>query len=225
MKKAIFYLLILFSIITHSQTTISTILEDFSIVKVYNGIDLELVKSDEQRIEITGEKATKVKLKQQNGMLKILMRFPETTAEGNVKATLFLNKEIAVIDANEGAIVTGKIEPQSKIEVKAQEGAFMNLVVDVTNLEVKSSSGAVIKLSGKAKNETVKVDLGSIYHGYNLKTTNISTVKASSGAKAEIQTGETLNAKVTFGGSIFYHGNPKTLKEKKVIGGTIEYRN
>jgi hypothetical protein len=34
-----------------------------------------------------------------------------------------------------------------------------------------------------------------------------------------------LNAKVSFGGAIFYKGNPKVVKDKKVIAGIIEKRN
>lgn len=225
MKKIFFYTLLVFVAFANAQTTINTTLEDYTTLKVYNGIDLELVKSNEQRIEISGEKADKVKIKNDGNTLRISMRFPETTADGKVKATLYFNKNIAVIDANEGATITGKGFEQSKIEVKAQEGAFVNLVVNTKHLEVKSSSGGVIKLSGETKNQTVNVDLGGVYHGFNVTATDLSLVKSGSGAKAEINAGETLDAKVTFGGSIFYKGTPEVLKEKKVIGGTIEQRN
>jgi hypothetical protein len=50
-------------------------------------------------------------------------------------------------------------------------------------------------------------------------------VKAGTGAKAEVLAGEILNAKVSFGGSIFYKGNPKVVKDKKVIGGIIQKRD
>ncbi|MGB1232517.1 MAG: GIN domain-containing protein, partial [Winogradskyella sp.] len=58
-----------------------------------------------------------------------------------------------------------------------------------------------------------------------LKVSDNSTVKAGTGAKAEILAGETLSAKVSFGGSIFYKGNPEVIKDKKVIGGIIEAKN
>lgn len=225
MKKKLIICLLFVTNLMVSQTTINTVLEDFSVLKVYNGIDLELVPAKEQRIKIWGEKANKVKIKQANGVVKVTMRFPETTADGKVKATLYFNKEIAVIDANEGAIVTGKGFNQSKITVKSQEGAFVNLVVKVNDLQVKSLSGAVIKLSGETKNQTVTVNLGGVYHGYNVKANNLTTVKAGAGAKAEVTAIEELDAKVTFGGSIFYHTKPKNLKEQKVMGGIIELRN
>lgn len=224
MKKLLIVNIVLFSFIVNAQETITKTLKDFETLKVYSGIDLELIKSDKQELLIEGEKSEKVKIKEKDNTLKILLRFPETTADGKVKATLFYNKDIIVIDANEGATLTGKDIKQSFLEVKAQEGAFINLTIDAKHLTVKGSSGGVIKLTGKSKNQEVKLDLGATYHGYNLVIENVSAVKAGSGAKAEVSSGETIDAKVSFGGTILYKGKPEVIKEKKVIGGTIEHR-
>ena len=37
--------------------------------------------------------------------------------------------------------------------------------------------------------------------------------------------GETLLAKVSFGGSILYKGNPEVIKNKKIAGGIIKQMN
>ena len=225
MKKLAFLSLFLIASIASAQTTVTKVLQDFSELKVYNGIEVELIKSNEQKIEISGEKAEKVKVKNSGNALKISLKFPETTADGKVTIKLYFNKNIAIIDANEGATITGKGFDQPQIEVKVQEGAFMNLVVKTKHLKVKASSGGVLKLSGSAKNQNVDVDLGGVYHGYNMKVTDMSIIRAGSGAKAEVNASETLDAKVTFGGSIYYKGTPEVLKDKKVIGGVIEQRS
>lgn len=225
MKKGLFLSLMLIAVIASAQTTINRELGDFTILKVYNGIDLELIKSEEQRLEISGEKADKVKIKNDGIKLKISLKFPETMADGKVSVKLYFNRTIFVIDGNEGATITGKNLDQDQIELRVQEGSFMNLVVKAKNLRVKATSGGIIKLSGSTKNETVEVNLGGVYHGYDMKTANMSVVKASSGGKAEIDAGETLDAKVTFGGSIFYKGTPEVFRNKKVIGGVIEQRS
>ncbi|WP_299119379.1 head GIN domain-containing protein [uncultured Tenacibaculum sp.] len=225
MKKIAFLSLFLMTVLASAQTKIEKKLGDFITVKVYNGIDLKLVKSDESKIIITGEKAEKVKIKTSGNTLKVSLRFPETTADGKVKATLYYASTLKTIDANEGAIITSKVIEQSQIEIKAQEGAFINMVVKVKHLKVKSSSGAVIRLSGTSKNQTVDADLGGMYHGYKLEVTDMTMVRAGSGSKVEVQSGETLDAKVSFGGSIFYKGTPEVFKDKKVIGGVIEQRS
>ncbi len=225
MKKIAFLSLFLIAGIASAQTTITKSLEDFSELKVYNGIEVELIKSTEQKIEITGKKAEKVKVKNSGNTLRISLKFPETIANGKAKIKIYFNKDIAIIDANEGATVTGKGFEQAQIEVKVQEGAFMNLVIKTNHLKVKASSGGVLKLSGSAKNQNVDVDLGGVYHGYNMNVTNMSIVRAGSGAKAEVKASKILDVKVTFGGSIYYKGTPEILKDKKILGGVIEQRS
>ena len=222
MQKVLFIIAFLVSNILVSQTTITKVIGDFDKLKVYNGIELELVKSEEQKVEITGEKAEKVKVKNSNGTLKFSLKFPDLSADGKVLIKLFYNKEIKVIDANEGATVTGKDIDQLQLEVKSQERALVNLVIKTKHLKVKSSSGGIIKLSGSSKNQDIDLDLYGVYQAYNLKVSDNTTLRVGSGAKAEVHAGETLNAKVTFGGSIFYKGNPEVIKDKKVAGGIIK---
>lgn len=224
MKRLIYIPILLVSFLCSAQRIARTV-KDFKNLKVYNGIDIELIQSDKQELIITGEKAEKVKVKESGKTLKIMLRLPETTADGKVKVDLYFNKDISVIDANEGVTLTCKSIKQGHIEVKAQEGALVNMVVETKYLLVKGSSGGVVKLTGTTKNEDVKLDLGATYHGYNLETENVTNVKAGSGSKAEILAGDSLKAKVTFGGTILYKGNPEFFSEKKVIGGTIEDRN
>ncbi|WBX76678.1 DUF2807 domain-containing protein [Tenacibaculum ovolyticum] len=225
MKKIVFLSLFLMTMLASAQTTITKKLGEFTTIKVFNGINLELVKSTENKIIITGQKAEKVTVKNKNNTLKVALKFPETTADGKVRITVYYESILQVIDANEGATVTGKGITQPQVEIKAQEGAFINMVVNVKHLKVKSTSGAVIKLSGVTKNQTVEANLGGMYHGYKLMVSDLNYVRAGSGSKVEVQSGETLDAKVSFGGSIFYKGTPEVFKDKKVIGGVIEQRS
>lgn len=229
MKKIIFVCFLMISLSLSAQTKVSKNLGDFTTLKVYNGIELELIKSTEQRLEITGNKSEIVKIKNVNNTLKISLPFSlkpaDNAANGEVLVKLYYSKNINIIDANEGATIIGKEISQDKLEVNAQERAFINLVVKVKHLEVRASSGGIIKLSGSTKNQNVDVDLYGIYNGFNLKNKSNTTVKAGTGAKAEVFAGETLNAKVSFGGSIFYKGNPEVVKDKKVIGGIIQKRD
>lgn len=229
MKKITFICVILLSYVTAAQTTITKNLGDYSTLKVYNGIEVELIKSNDQKLEITGEKSELVKVKNVNNTLKISLPFSikpaENSAEGKIFVKIFYNKNIALIDGNEGATITGKDFNQDKVAVNAQERAFITLSTTANYISVRSSSGGIIKLSGTANNQDVDVDLYGIYHGYNMNVSGNSTVKAGTGAKAEVLAGEVLNAKVSFGGSIFYKGNPEVVKDKKVIGGIIQKRN
>jgi hypothetical protein len=229
MKRISFMCALLVSTAIFAQTTITQNLGDFTVLKVYNGIEVELIKSVDQNIEITGEKSEMVKVKNVNKTLKLSLPFSlklaNNSADGKVLIKVYYNKNIHIIDANEGATITSKDFNQDVIELNAQEGAFINITTETNYLIVKAISGGIIKVSGTAKNQEVDVDLYGIYHGYNLSSLGNSTVNSGTGAKAEISAVQSLRAKVGFGGTIFYKGNPKVVKDKKVIGGIIEKRN
>lgn len=229
MKKIVFIgaLLLMFSV--QGQSKVTKNLGDYSILKVYNGIEVTLIKSTEHKLEITGSKSEKVKIKNVNNTLKLSLPFSlkpsNNYADGKVLIKIYYKNNIDIIDANEGATITGKDFKQEKVEIKAQERALINLVLASKNIIVRSSSGGIVKLTGTAKNQDVNVDLYGVYHGFGLKIENSSVVKAGTGAKAEVFTGKTLNAKVSFGGSIFYKGNPEIIRDKKVIGGIIQKKD
>ncbi|QMU63367.1 MAG: DUF2807 domain-containing protein [Flavobacteriaceae bacterium] len=225
MKKTFFLVALFITAASASQTVITKKLGFFTTLKVFNGINVELIKSDEHKLVISGEKSERVKVKNTRDILKISLKFPDISSDNKVDVTLYYHTEIKIIDGNEGATITAKEVSQPQIEIKAQEGAFINMVLKVKHLRVKCSSGGIIKLTGTSKNQDVELDLYGIYHGYGLKVSDNSTVNVGTGAKAEILAGETLNAKVSFGGSVFYKGNPEVIKDKKVIGGIIKQRN
>jgi hypothetical protein len=229
MKRISFICAFFVSIAIFAQSTITQNLGDFTILKVYNGIEVELIESVDQKLEITGEKSEMVKIKNVNKTLKLSLPFSlklaNNSADGKVLIKLYYNKNINIIDANEGATITSKDFNQDIIELSAQEVSFINITTQTNYLIVRAISGGIIKVSGTAKNQEVNVDLYGIYHGYNLISSGNSTVNSGTGAKAEISAVETLRAKVGFGGTIFYKGNPEIVKDKKVIGGIIESRN
>ncbi len=225
MKNSIITLLLITSISSFSQKIITKKIEDFYKIKVYNGIRLELLQSNESKLEISGDKADKIKIKNTEGILRISLRFPELLAGDKVNVKLFYNKDIQTIDGNEGSKIIGKAINQTHLEVKAQEGASIKLDIKTKHLKVKSVTGGVIDLTGTSKNQDIELDLYGVYHGYNLFTSNSSTVKAGTGSKAEVYAGETLFAKVSFGGSILYKGKPEVIKNKKMAGGIIKQMN
>jgi len=69
--KNITYILLLFTISIFSQVKIDRELGDFSKVAVYDGINLELIKSEENKVEISGKNTSFVVVKNKNGDLKI----------------------------------------------------------------------------------------------------------------------------------------------------------
>ena len=224
MKKVTLLFLLSCSIL-FAQETITTNLGDFNDLKVFSGLTVKLEKSDVAKIVITGSKANQVSVKNKNGLLKLSLNFADGFKYEDVSITLFYNKNIGVLDANEGAyIISDDIFEQLNLELKVQEGAHIELSLNVKYLTIKSVSGGVIVVNGTTQNQIVDANTGGIYNAYDLKSKQ-SVVTSSAGAIVHVQAKEVLDAKVNFGGTIYYKGTPEELKTKKVVGGTIKQKD
>ncbi len=222
--KKIALVFTLFCSIAFSQETVTKNFGDFNELKVYNGLTVEIQKSNTSKIEISGSQSSDVIVKNVDGVLKIRLRIPDSFIAKDVKVRLFY-ENLNVLDANEGStIVSKELIKQKHLEVRVQEGAKINLKGSTKHLNVKAVSGGIIKLLGKTRNQIIEATTGGIYKSFNLISEE-TTVVAASGANVKINTTELLDAKVRFGGTILYKGKPEILKTKKVIGGSIKSVN
>lgn len=222
MKNLVKLLLLIVPFYIFSQETIISNFGDFNIIKTYNALSVELFKSHESKVEITAQNPSDVVVKNINGTLKITLKLQETFKGDVYKIKVFYVNNLDIIDANEGSEISAShIFNQPNLEVKTQEGAKINLLVDLKYLTIKSVSGGMIQLKGKVKNQQVETNTGGVYRGYNLVSEQSYVVSATAGI-AEVTATDLLDAKVTFGGEIYYKGNPEVLNTKKVVGGTIE---
>ena len=197
-------------------------LGDFNEIKIFNGLSVEIQKATDSKIEISGEKTEDVIFKNVNGKLKISLKFPEQFNADKVKVKIYYNQDLATLDANEGsAIFSDEIINQVNLTIKTQEGAYINTLVDVKYLTIKAVTGASIKVMGTATNQDVEVTTGGVYEAYDLLN-EIADVTAASGGRAEVNVSKLLDAKVRFGGNVYYKGNPEKINTKKVFGGKIK---
>lgn len=223
--KKLLALLLLVSTVAFAQETVERELGNFDEIKIFNGLNVTLKKASKPSVKITGKKSEEVVVKNVNGRLKLSMRFPDTFNSDEVEVTIFFTDDISVIDANEGSYVTveGTLK-QEHIELKVQEGAMIDLDIKTKYLEAKSVTGGTIIVSGKAENQTIEATTGGNYKAYDLKST-YTTATSASGSLVRVSVSELLDAKVRFGGTVFYKGSPKEVKTKKIIGGTIKSKD
>ena len=197
-------------------------LGDFNEIKVFNGLSVEIERSDNSKVEISGEKTDDVVVKNVNGKLKFSLKFPEQFNADKVKIKIFYNQDILILDANEGsALFSDEIIEQVNLTIKTQEGAYIHVPVDVKYLTIKAVTGASIKVRGTATNQDVEVTTGGVYEAFDL-INEYADVIAASGGNAEVNVSNLLDAKVRFGGNVYYKGNPEKVNSKKVFGGKIK---
>ncbi|QHI37540.1 hypothetical protein IMCC3317_29190 [Kordia antarctica] len=196
---------------------------DFDEVKVFDLIEINLIKSTENKVVITGADTEDVEIINKNGKLKIRMKFDRIFDGTQTFVEVYYTK-ISTIDSNEGAIVvSNETITQPYLELKAQEGGKINVGLEVENLDCKAVSGGIIEASGKATHQEVILNTGGIYEGEKLITEQ-TKVKVSAGGNAVISASVLADAKVRAGGYIEIHGDPKTIKKDRLFGGKIKVK-
>ena len=223
MKNIILALLCVTGIL-NAQSPIEKTVGEFKELKVYDLIEVKLVKSTEDKIIITGKNANAVVLVNKKGTLKIRMNL-EKSFDGNKTYVTLHYTDIDIIDANEGAyIYSDDTFKQFDLKLRAQEGGLIKLNVYNSFLDVKAVTGGIIETHGVAKKQSIVLNTGGIYNGEDLKTeeTEVSIVAAG---EAYINASNLVDIKIRAGGDVFIYGNPKTVNESKAIGGRIKRMN
>ena len=207
-----------------SQTPVSKSIGDFSELKVYDLINVELVESNENKIEITGEETSNVLIVQKNDVLKIKMVLNKPFNGKRTFVKLFY-KKIDIIDVNEGSKVVSKsLFKQYELELKAQEGGEISVITDTKLLSIKTVTGGIINASGTTDSQNITIRTGGVYEGSSLQALN-SEIKIKAGGVADVKSSELIEVRIVAGGDLIIHGKPKNIKQTKIVGGRIIYKD
>ncbi|WP_309642518.1 head GIN domain-containing protein [Flavobacterium sp.] len=193
---------------------------DFNKVTSFDQIDVMLIPSQENKVILNGSGSEDVELINKNGELKIRMPLTKLLKGDDVSATVYYTK-IDAVEANEGS----RIASESAIEatdfdIITKEGSIIDLDLDVEDLHLKMSDGSKVNLEGKATNQDVVINSGSIYKAQKLKTKQ-TTITANTGAEGFVNASDLVDAKVRAGGKISIYGKPKQVDRKVIAGGKI----
>lgn len=221
MKKFFFtlVLIVLTSYVSQAQT--EKMLGDFNELKVYDRIEVALIKADENKIIIKGKNTEDVVIVNKNGKLKVRMSL-EKLFDGDETTVELYYKQIDLIDVNEGAFVgSNEVFNQFEIKFSAQEGGSIKLMVqDITYLEAKALTGGVVRVSGNTKNQDIDLSTGGSFLGKELESETTKVIIRAAG-EAHVKATEKVDAKVRAGGSVYIYGNPKLVEENTVFGGKV----
>jgi len=222
MKRVFTILTILVATVAISQNTdIEKTIGEFTELKVYDLIEVALVKSDENKVVISGKNTEDLVVINKNGKLKIRMILEKSFDGKNTTVTLFYTN-LDILDANEGAVISSEDTiKQYELDLKTQEGGKISINLDVKILNIKAISGGTITTNGTANSQTVTLNTGGVYEGKNLQTEN-TTVNIKAAGDAEVRASDLVDIKIRAGGDVFVYGDPKTIKENRVFGGRVK---
>lgn len=195
---------------------------EFSSLKVYNKINVTLIKSDESKVETEADDAG-IETVNKNGELKIRLS-PARILQGNKVSVNVFYENLNDIQASQGSSVGSATDVESSmLTLVSNEGSMINLRVDTKKLNVKTNSGGVVQLSGVADNQDIVVNSGGKYFGENVESENTS-VSANAGGIASVNVSDSVNATTRAGGIIDVFGEPDDRKVKNVIGGKVNFK-
>lgn len=196
-------------------------LQAFTEVKGFDGLSINLIKSDANKAVITGANTNRVAIVNSNGVLKLRMKIDKLFSGYRTFIDLYYTEKLIVIDVNEDARITSQETiKQDVLELKAQEGGELDINAEVEQLLIKTVTGGIIKTSGTSDLQDVAINTGGVYEGKDLKT-KFSTVNVNAGSRAEIHAFDYVKATVKAGGEVLVYGDPAKMEEKTVFGGKV----
>ena len=196
-------------------------LQPFTELKAFDGLSVNLIKSSENKIVITGANTKKVAVVNNEGVLKLRMEVTKLFSGYRTFIDLYYTEPLVIIDVNEDARISSKETLQQDVlEVKAQEGGEIIIDAIVEQMLIKSVTGGVITATGSSDNQDVAINTGGVYEGREFKT-KFTTVNVNAGSTAQIYATDYVKATVKAGGEVQVYGDPAKMDEKTVFGGKI----
>ena len=196
-------------------------LQSFAEVKAFDGLSINLIKSEVNKAVITGANTNKVVIVNSDGILKLRMQIGKIFSGYRTFVDLYYTDKLIIIDVNEDARISSQDTiKQDILELKAQEGGELDIKLEVEQLLIKTVTGGVIKTKGTSDLQDVAINTGGIYEGKELKT-KFSTVNVNAGSRAQIFAFDYVKVTVKAGGEVLVYGDPEKMEEKTVFGGKV----
>lgn len=194
----------------------------FTNLKVFDKIPVELVSSDEYKVDVSGTMANEVEFVNSGDELRIRMK-PTKLLQGDDIKILLYYKNISDIQASQGSKITsGSVIESARLGLTSNEGSQIDLNVKANVIEGKVNTGAILKLSGNTDSQSVVVNTGAKYDAKALQS-EITSITTNAGGQASVNANESVDATTRAGGIIDIYGKPKSKKDRKIAGGKIIY--
>jgi len=193
---------------------------DFTSLKVFDQISVQLIPGPESKVEISGSRASEVQVVNKNGELKIKMPLEKLLQGETIEAKVYYQK-LETVEASEGSYVIAETPIKTvNFSLNAKEGAEIRIALEVQKATLKINSGGKIKVTGTTDNQDVALTSGGVLDAEKFISKQ-TTIKLKAGGYATNCATDFVDAKVSVSGDIFIHGSPKQINQKVVIGGTI----
>ncbi|MBL30276.1 MAG: hypothetical protein CMC81_03410 [Flavobacteriaceae bacterium] len=195
---------------------------EYSSIGVYQGIKVDLIKSDVNKIVINSDNKdpSVFGYKIKNGYLKLRSRINKNLALEKLYIQVYNKNSIQQINLFQGAKIRIDSLIQTNINIKIQEGSSLEGYFDTEKISLQVYSGGTADLQGETSVLEIKASTGGICNADELFS-NQSTVMASIGSLVHARATNLMDIKSTTGATVRIYGNPKKVIKKNSLGGKI----
>ena len=217
----VFIWFIIFCLPGSAQEKRIVIVSPFSGLKIFSGMEVQLIPSEDNKVIIYGDYQQSVIVQQKGSTLKIKQSITSLITQEFSFVEIYFSQPTNHITANQRSKITVK-QPleQEEITLKVREGSKVALEIESQRIKGNVATGGRLTLEGTTKTLELKINSGGSCEAEKLKAEIVTTYVVAGGV-AYVNAKDQLEAKVTGGGIVRVFSKPRKETTQTTLGGKI----
>lgn len=197
-------------------------LSNFDKVTVANGLECEIVQSDnfEVIVEADDNLIQDIKTKVENNTLVIYSEYNSYINVTSKKVTVRLPKVLSLETSSGASLKSINVLTGEDIKIKSSSGSSIEAEVESDKVTLEATSGSDQQLTGKALKLYSASSSGSHIDADELLANEVYA-QSSSGSSTTVNPILLLDGKASSGSSITYTKTPKEVRVEESSGGSV----
>ena len=192
-------------------------------VKVYSGLEVNLIASEVNKAVVYGSQSDDVILGMKNGVLQLKIALGSLSDSLPTRVDLYHSKLLNEITATQQAKIISQVPlVQTSLNLKSSTAAVMDFEIYTDRLDAVAINGGRIELEGTVSSFNLNVNTGGSCEAEQLQTTQVQT-KLIGGGYAYVTVSDLINAEVIAGSVLRVYGDPVKKVYQKKLGGKLYF--
>ena len=192
-------------------------------VKVYSGLEVNLIASEVNKAVVCGSQSDDVILGMKNGVLQLKIALGSISDSLPTRVDLYHSKLLNEITATQQAKITSQVPlVQTSLNLKSSTAAVIDFEIYADRLDAVATNGGRIELEGTVSSFNLNVNTGGSCEAEQLQTTQVQT-KLIGGGYAYVTVSDLINAEVIAGSVLRVYGDPVKKVYQKKLGGKLYF--
>ena len=192
-------------------------------VKVYSGLEVNLIASEVNKAVVCGSQSDDVILGMKNELLQLKIALGSLSDSLPTRVDLYHSKLLNEITATQQAKITSQVPlVQTSLNLKSSTAAVIDFEIYADRLDAVATNGGRIELEGTVSSFNLNVNTGGSCEAEQLQTSQVQT-KLIGGGYAYVTVSDLINAEVIAGSVLRVYGDPVKKVYQKKLGGKLYF--